>query len=137
LPGTEKIVLFYKVGSPISSWMTYAKESEDGGLTWGAARELVPGDKGKAVSPTPYLQCTLPRLTHYYRRARSGQEQVHCSFECYNSSASFYRDRRWGLGLLYRLLQRSGQDLETFVSGPHRSNQTERRGRHSAFSDRV
>lgn len=49
LPGTDNIVLFYKVGSPISSWATYAKESDDGGWTWGAARELVPGDKGELL----------------------------------------------------------------------------------------
>lgn len=47
LPETERIAIFYKVGSPISSWATYAKESEDGGYTWSAARELVPGDKGE------------------------------------------------------------------------------------------
>lgn len=57
LPGTDKIVLFYKVGSPISSWRTYAKESEDGGRTWCVGRELVPGDIG---TPLQYQLLTRP-----------------------------------------------------------------------------
>lgn len=46
LPSEKKILLFYKVGSPISSWRTYIKESPDGGKSWIEARELVEGDKG-------------------------------------------------------------------------------------------
>jgi predicted neuraminidase len=45
LPGS-KILLFYKVGSPISSWYTKIIESEDGGITWSKPKELVPGDRG-------------------------------------------------------------------------------------------
>lgn len=47
VPDTKNILLFYKVGSPISSWSTKVLESEDGGLTWSKSRELVAGDKGK------------------------------------------------------------------------------------------
>lgn len=43
---TETILLFYKVGSPISSWCTKIIESKDGGKTWSEPRDLVPGDKG-------------------------------------------------------------------------------------------
>ncbi len=43
---TQTILLFYKVGSPISSWYTKIIESKDGGNTWSAPRELVPGDRG-------------------------------------------------------------------------------------------
>ncbi|KAI1324438.1 BNR repeat-like domain-containing protein [Xylariaceae sp. FL0255] len=45
LPGS-KIMLFYKVGSPISSWFTKCITSQDGGLAWSKSRDLVPGDKG-------------------------------------------------------------------------------------------
>jgi predicted neuraminidase len=44
--GGDRILLFYKTGSPISSWSTQVKESVDGGETWSGARELVQGDKG-------------------------------------------------------------------------------------------
>jgi len=43
---TDRILLFYKVGTPISSWWTRIKESHDGGLTWSTSRDLVPGDRG-------------------------------------------------------------------------------------------
>ena len=69
LPDTDTIVLFYKVGSPISSWATYAKESEDGGRTWGEARELVPGDKGRY----PFGVSKVPS-DGFVRRARPRQE---------------------------------------------------------------
>ena len=46
VPETETILLFYKVGSPISSWYTMIIESKDGGDTWSTPRELVPGDRG-------------------------------------------------------------------------------------------
>jgi predicted neuraminidase len=46
VPGPPKILLFYKVGSPISSWYTKIIESEDGGNSWSKPRELVPGDRG-------------------------------------------------------------------------------------------
>jgi predicted neuraminidase len=46
LPKERRIVLFYKVGSPISSWRTYMKDSYDGGNSWSEAQELVHGDKG-------------------------------------------------------------------------------------------
>lgn len=45
-PESETILLFYKVGSPISSWETFVLSSTDGGLTWKEPEALVPGDKG-------------------------------------------------------------------------------------------
>lgn len=45
-PAASKILLFYKVGSPISSWYTKVVESNDGGNSWSKPRELVPGDRG-------------------------------------------------------------------------------------------
>jgi predicted neuraminidase len=44
--GSDKILLFYKTGSPISTWTTYIKESLDGGETWSESRQLVEGDRG-------------------------------------------------------------------------------------------
>lgn len=38
--------LFYKRGSTISGWSTWYRISEDSGLSWSEARELVPGDRG-------------------------------------------------------------------------------------------
>lgn len=40
------LVLFYKVGHEITDWHTRIMRAEDGGQTWTAARELVPGDMG-------------------------------------------------------------------------------------------
>ncbi|KAL1844643.1 hypothetical protein VTK73DRAFT_2105 [Phialemonium thermophilum] len=40
------VFLFYKVGTPISSWHTRVIESTDRGRTWSPPRELVPGDRG-------------------------------------------------------------------------------------------
>lgn len=40
------IYLFFKVGRSPSTWRTYWCQSEDGGNTWGKAKELVPGDRG-------------------------------------------------------------------------------------------
>ena len=51
LPTSADILLFYKVGSPISSWATYVKQSLDGATSWSKARELVSGDKGAPQSP--------------------------------------------------------------------------------------
>ena len=46
IPETKTILLFYKVGSPISSWFTKVIESDDEGKTWSKTRELVSGDVG-------------------------------------------------------------------------------------------
>jgi predicted neuraminidase len=46
VPEAQTILLFYKVGSPISSWYSKIIESKDDGNTWSAPRELVPGDRG-------------------------------------------------------------------------------------------
>lgn len=46
-PSSGRILLFYKVGSPISSWYTKIIESNDNGNTWSEPRELVPGDRGE------------------------------------------------------------------------------------------
>ena len=42
----QKIMLFYKVGKEITKWRTYCCFSVDGGITFTAPKELVPGDKG-------------------------------------------------------------------------------------------
>ena len=41
-----RVSLYYKVGRQIPYWFTVVRESTDGGLTWSAPRELVPGDRG-------------------------------------------------------------------------------------------
>ena len=40
------ILLFYKTGQEIRRWQTQCLESTDGGTSWSAPRELVPGDFG-------------------------------------------------------------------------------------------
>ncbi|SDR76605.1 sialidase family protein [Actinopolymorpha singaporensis] len=48
-PGSDaagEVWLFYKVGRQIPSWRTRVIVSGDGGRTWSAPRELVPGDEG-------------------------------------------------------------------------------------------
>ena len=40
------ILLFFKVGAAIPEWKTYVVESEDGGVTFTAPRELVPAAEG-------------------------------------------------------------------------------------------
>lgn len=42
----NKVLLLYKVGNEISRWYTKVRISEDGGESFGEARELVPGDRG-------------------------------------------------------------------------------------------
>ena len=42
----DRLILFYKVGKTIPVWQTYYAESVDGGETWSAGKELVPGDFG-------------------------------------------------------------------------------------------
>lgn len=39
-----RIELFFKVGRNCSDWRTYVQESRDEGVTWSAARELIPGE---------------------------------------------------------------------------------------------
>ena len=41
-----RIYLFHKVGPTIPAWQTMVMTSDDGGVTWSAPRELVPGDRG-------------------------------------------------------------------------------------------
>ena len=40
------IYLYFKVGKQIDHWETWVMTSRDGGQTWSAATELVPGDRG-------------------------------------------------------------------------------------------
>lgn len=61
VPGPEKILLFYKVGSPISSWRTKIIESDDKGKTWSKPRELIPGDEGEKHSSFRLPILTFPR----------------------------------------------------------------------------
>lgn len=44
--GNGRILLFYKVGHRISEWSTRIIESDDNGLSWSRAVELVKGDRG-------------------------------------------------------------------------------------------
>jgi predicted neuraminidase len=44
--GGDEIWLFYKVGRQIPAWRTRVIVSGDGGRSWSAPRELVPGDEG-------------------------------------------------------------------------------------------
>lgn len=44
-PGGD-VHLFFKVGGRIPAWSTWTSVSADGGETWSAPRELVPGDRG-------------------------------------------------------------------------------------------
>ena len=46
-----RILLFYKVGYPIPDWRTMVMASEDGGKSWSAPRELVPGDVSGGRGP--------------------------------------------------------------------------------------
>ena len=46
-----RILLFYKVGRLIQDWRTCVIESADGGKTWSAERELVPGDTSGGRGP--------------------------------------------------------------------------------------
>ena len=41
-----ELILFYKVGRVIADWYTACRTSHDGGRTFSAPRELVPGDRG-------------------------------------------------------------------------------------------
>jgi predicted neuraminidase len=41
-----RIFLFFKVGKDTEYWETWLKTSDDNGITWSEAKELVPGDKG-------------------------------------------------------------------------------------------
>lgn len=72
IPETQTILLFYKVGSPISSWYTRIIESEDGGNTWSKPRELVPGDRGMLVRHYVFSS----KITLNTRRSRACQEQA-------------------------------------------------------------
>ncbi len=49
--GDGTILLFYKRGAEISQWKTFFIESPDGGSTWSAPRELVPGDGSGGRGP--------------------------------------------------------------------------------------
>jgi len=42
----KTIFLYYKIGKTIPEWRTLVRRSEDRGITWSEARELVPGDVG-------------------------------------------------------------------------------------------
>ena len=45
------ILLFYKLGAPISDWHTRIVSSTDGGKTWSLPREMVPGDRSGGRGP--------------------------------------------------------------------------------------
>lgn len=41
-----ELLLYYKVGPDVIHWRTWVMTSRDGGVTWSAGRELIPGDVG-------------------------------------------------------------------------------------------
>lgn len=45
------VIMFYKAGRNISSWVTKVIMTEDGGRTWSEPRELVPGDSSGGRGP--------------------------------------------------------------------------------------
>ncbi|KAJ1306434.1 hypothetical protein OPQ81_007437 [Rhizoctonia solani] len=47
----DRVILFYKTGTPIPQWKTWMMESMDGGETWSSRRELVCGDKSGGRGP--------------------------------------------------------------------------------------
>lgn len=59
VPETKEVLLFYKVGSPISSWYTKITKSTDGGNTWSKPCELVDGDRGQCRQFWESYGCTL------------------------------------------------------------------------------
>ena len=46
-----QVLLFYKEGQAIADWRTYLLRSEDGGHSWSAPEELVPGDTSGGRGP--------------------------------------------------------------------------------------
>ncbi|CAE7196450.1 unnamed protein product [Rhizoctonia solani] len=47
----DRVILFYKTGTPIPRWKTWMIESVDGGNTWSPRRELVSGDESGGRGP--------------------------------------------------------------------------------------
>ncbi|MBQ3708836.1 MAG: exo-alpha-sialidase [Clostridia bacterium] len=47
----EAVTLFFKRGHKIAHWKTFARRSSDGGCTFGAEEELVPGDESGGRGP--------------------------------------------------------------------------------------
>ena len=46
-----EVLLFYKEGQAIAHWRTYLLRSQDGGHSWSAPEELVPGDASGGRGP--------------------------------------------------------------------------------------
>lgn len=49
--GGRDVSLFFKRGGRITAWKTFVRRSSDGGLTWDAEEELVPGDESGGRGP--------------------------------------------------------------------------------------
>ncbi|EUC54866.1 dimeric dihydrodiol dehydrogenase, putative [Rhizoctonia solani AG-3 Rhs1AP] len=47
----DRVILFYKTGTPIPRWKTWKIESTDGGVTWSPRQELVSGDESGGRGP--------------------------------------------------------------------------------------
>lgn len=47
----NRVIMFYKTGTPIPRWKTWMIESSDGGETWSQRRELVAGDDSGGRGP--------------------------------------------------------------------------------------
>ena len=58
-----RICLYYKVGRQIPYWRTMVTVSRDGGRTWTAPRELVPGDEGAVARSRTSLSIRCPALS--------------------------------------------------------------------------
>ncbi len=50
-PNSGSVTLWFKRGRKIAGWRTFVRRSEDGGRTWDAERELVPGDTSGGRGP--------------------------------------------------------------------------------------
>jgi hypothetical protein len=96
VPEMERIMLFFKVGSPISSWWTCVQETRDGGRTWGEARELVPGDRG-----TDDICIVVINIDARYRRTRSGEEQMYLPIEWDHHRACLFGNAGWSVAVFH------------------------------------
>lgn len=85
----QSIRLYFKVGAVIASWKTYFCESLDGGRTWDAPRELVPGDTSGGRGP---VRSKLLRMA-------SGRLLAPCSTE--NGIWTAYADRSEDNGITW------------------------------------
>ncbi|CAE6457871.1 unnamed protein product [Rhizoctonia solani] len=65
----DRVILFYKTGTPIPQWKTWVIESTDGGENWGPRRKLVYGDESGGRGPVKNPVLLSNRDTYFTRRA--------------------------------------------------------------------